>query len=98
MQTREQWTNNAEEDRWEATIGPYLAVARFDRRNGRYVAYVDSRDGSAPDHYAPESFSDAEAAKVWCEAEIKQLEADRAPQGGLANTVNDMLTKPEPEL
>lgn len=93
-----QWRNNAELERWEATIGPYLAVARFDRHSDRYMAYIDSQDGSAPDHYAPASFSDPEAAKAWCEEEIARLAADPRPERGPAAQIGDLLSPPDPEL
>lgn len=98
MPMRAAWTNNAAEDRWEARIGPYLAVARFDRINRRYLAYVDSHDGRAPDHYAPASFSDPEAAKAWCEAEIERIEAAAHPHGGAARKIAELLREPDPNL
>lgn len=98
MPARPTWTNNAAEGRWEALIGPYLAVARFEPRHGRYMAYVDSRDGRAPDHYAPATFSDVEAAKAWCEDEIERLGAERAPARSTTHTIADLLREPDAEL
>jgi hypothetical protein len=95
---RAQWTNNHQQDRWEAVIDGHLAVARFDRLTHRYMAYIDSRDERAPDHYAAESFSDPEAAKAWCEAEVARITAEERPTRTMAQQLGQMLRKPDPEL
>lgn len=74
MPLRGTWRDNEKQAQWEAVIGPYHCVARFDHSSGRYMAFIEDAATEGTNHYAPESFTDPEAAKAWCEAEIDRLE------------------------
>lgn len=96
MTTRASWHDNLERGQWEAVIGPFHAVARFNGQAGRYMAFLENAETRGTNHYAPDSFSDPEAAKAWCEAEAERLVAEATaaapdPDSALKRQIDDEL-------
>lgn len=82
MGLRGSWHDNAERAQWEAVLGAFHAVARFNEQTGRYVAFLEDAATRGTNHYAPDSFSDPDEAKAWCEAEAERLAAEGAALNG----------------
>jgi hypothetical protein len=94
MTLRASWQDNEERARWEAVIGSFHAVARLDTSTGRYMAFLEDNTTRGTNHYAPDSFSDPDAAKAWCEAEAQRLvdeEATLDPDAAIISNIEDEL-------
>lgn len=90
------WQDNAERARWEAVIGPFHAVARFDAVSGRYMAFLEDNATRGTNHYAPASFSDPDEAKAWCEAMVERILGEQAaaqsdPDAAFVRNLHDAL-------
>jgi hypothetical protein len=90
------WHDNVERGQWEATLGPFHAVARLNEQSGRYMAFLEDATTRGTNHYAPDSFSDPDEARAWCEAEAERLLAEQAtlrpdPDVALKRRIDDTL-------